>query len=307
MRELLAEKIHASGFHHSIKDDGEKQQQFIDYCWMHFGIHIDWSKMKLNKAQRQVIKLMLNNLWGRFSLRNHGLSQVHITRDPVELREFLDARDKDVTSIDELNPKTIMIGYEMKKEWISEHNSSNVVISLFTTSYARLLLLKAMQKVVRSPNCVLLYTDTDSLIFVHDEGHNPVELSLHVGGFSDEFPQHRILEATFGGSKQYALLLQRLDNGELEHLLKIRGLTLSSDVIDNQGLRYDTFKEMVLKYGATGKVDPIQIVYPHFLRPNIAKSQVISEKMCKIYRPYVCKGIVRPSDLTVLPFGHIPT
>jgi hypothetical protein len=261
--------------------------------------------MKLNKPLRQVIKLMVNNLWGRFSLRNHGLSQVHITRDPAELREFLDARDKDVNSIDELNPQTIMIGYEMKKEWITEHNSSNVVISLFTTSYARLLLLKAMQKVVRSPNCVLLYTDTDSLIYSHPEGQNPIELSLHVGGFSDEFPQHRILEATFGGSKQYALLLQRLDNGEQEHILKIRGLTLSSDVIDNQGLRYETFKEMVLKFGTTGKVDPIKIIYPHFLRPSIAKSQIISEKMCKIYRPYVCKGVVRPSDLTVLPFGFV--
>jgi hypothetical protein len=39
-----------------------------------------------------------------------------------------------VTSFDELNPETIMIGYQMKKEWITEHNSSTVVISLFTTS-----------------------------------------------------------------------------------------------------------------------------------------------------------------------------
>jgi hypothetical protein len=29
---MLAEKIHASGFDHGLKDEREKQQQFIDYC-----------------------------------------------------------------------------------------------------------------------------------------------------------------------------------------------------------------------------------------------------------------------------------
>jgi hypothetical protein len=52
----------------------------------------------------------------------------------------------------------MMLTYQKKKEWTTEHDSSNVVISLFTTSYARILLLKAMQKVARSPGCELLYT-----------------------------------------------------------------------------------------------------------------------------------------------------
>ncbi|KAI3418446.1 hypothetical protein GPALN_009772 [Globodera pallida] len=48
--------------------------------------------------------------------------------------------------------------FRPKKEWVEEHECSNIVISLWTTSAAHLLLLKAMQKVVRSPGCTLLYT-----------------------------------------------------------------------------------------------------------------------------------------------------
>jgi hypothetical protein len=110
----------------------------------------------------------------------------------------------------------------------------------------------------------------------------------------------------FIGSKQYGLKLKRhgAEDGDYEYVLKLRGMTLNYDVIHNQGLRYDTFKEKVLKYGATGELAPIQILYPYFLRPLIKKGHVMSESRQKIYKPFVGKGIVRPSDLTVLPFGY---
>jgi hypothetical protein len=92
-------------------------------------------------------------------------------------------------------PEVMMLTYHKKKEWTTEHDSSNVVISLFTTSYARILLLKAMQTVVRTPGCELLYTgstmdiiqsninapDTDSLIYMHSEAQNPIKLGRHIG------------------------------------------------------------------------------------------------------------------------------
>jgi hypothetical protein len=111
------------------------------------------------------------------------------------------------------------------------------------------------------------------------------------------------------GSKQYGLKLKRIGSadGEFEYVLKLRGMTLNYDVINNQGLRYDTFKDKVLRYGTTGELVPIQILYPYFLRPNIKQGHVTSEARHKIYKPFVGKGIVRPSDLAVLPFGFFPS
>jgi hypothetical protein len=91
-------------------------------------------------------------------LRNYGLNQTTVTDDPSELGDYLRRQDTEVASLDELTPEVMMLTYHKKKEWTTEHDSSNVVVSLFTTSYARILLLKAMQTVVRTPGCELLYT-----------------------------------------------------------------------------------------------------------------------------------------------------
>ncbi|KAL3084210.1 hypothetical protein niasHS_009698 [Heterodera schachtii] len=251
--------------------------------------------------------LRRGNIRGRFSLRNFGLSQTLITDDPVTLAEYLDNKSIEVTSIDQLDETHILITYLHKKDWIDEHACSNIVISLWTTSAARLVLLKAMQKVVRSPGSELLYTDTDSLILVHPEERCPLKTGPHLGQFTDEYPDHDILEFCSEGAKQYGLCLRRKGAGadaEKEYVLKVRGLTLNYDVINNQGMRYETFKEEVVRYATTGDYEPIIVTYPNFLRPNIREGgRVVSMPLQKCYRPYVGKGIIG-SDFNVKNFGH---
>jgi len=115
------------------------------------------------------------------------------------------------------------------------------------------------------------------------------------------------MEFCCGGSKQYGLKLRRKgqQQAEPEYVLKVRGMTLNWDVIKNQDLRYETFKEKVLKFGKTGDFDPIIIEYPNTLRPSIKLGSVFSQHSYKSYKPIVCKGIVNPSTLSVLNFGHI--
>uniref|UniRef100_A0A1I8B515 DNA-directed DNA polymerase n=1 Tax=Meloidogyne hapla TaxID=6305 RepID=A0A1I8B515_MELHA len=271
IREFMAQKIHSSGFDANIKGDEEKEEKFIKECKDLFGINIERSKMVPNKGKRTQAKLMLNNLWGRFSLRNFGLSQSLVTDDSAEYCKYKDDPSVELSGFDELKPGILLLRYVTKKDWVEEHDSSNVVVSLWTTSAARLHLLRAMQKVVRTPGCSLLYTDTDSLIFSHPTGVCPLHLGPHLGEFTDEYPSHDILEFCCGGSKQYGLKLRRKEQpaAEPEYVLKVRGMTLNWDVINNQELRYETFKEKVLNFGKTGDIDPISIKYPNTLRPSI--------------------------------------
>uniref|UniRef100_A0A914I5W4 DNA-directed DNA polymerase n=1 Tax=Globodera rostochiensis TaxID=31243 RepID=A0A914I5W4_GLORO len=302
--EFMTKKIEASGFDAAIKGNAELEAEFVRECEEQFGITIDPAKMVPNKGKRALAKLCLNNLWGRFSLRNFGLSQTLIADDPAVLAEYLDNKSIDVTSIDELDEDHILISYMTKQEWVEEHSCSNIIVSLWTTSAARLLLLKAMQKVVRSPGCTLLYTDTDSLVFVHPSDRCPLETGPHLGQFTDEFPLHVIEEFCSGGAKQYGLKLKRKDaDADNEYILKVRGITLNNDVMQNQGLCYNTFKEAVLRYANTGEVERIQVMYPNFLRPSIKDARVISAPLQKCYKPYVGKGIVS-SNFNVLNFGH---
>nr|CAD2141913.1 unnamed protein product [Meloidogyne enterolobii] len=307
MREFLAQKIHATGFDDKIKGNAIEEEKFVKECWEKFGMKIEREKMIPNKGKRAIAKLAVNNLWGRFSLRNQGLTQTYITDDPSELADFLDNRSIEMVSIDELTKEAIMLRYLKKKEWIEEHECSNVVISLWTTSAARLHLLRLMQKVARTSDCTLLYTDTDSLIFSHPEDNNPLELGPHLGDLTDEYPNHEILEYCSGGAKQYGLKLKRkcVNNEEPEYVLKVRGITLNYDVINNQGLRYQTFKNSILQYVQTCNPISIPLIYPNFLRPSVKKGCVISQPLTKIYKPFVGKGIIRPSDFSVLDFGFV--
>uniref|UniRef100_A0A183C8E3 DNA-directed DNA polymerase n=1 Tax=Globodera pallida TaxID=36090 RepID=A0A183C8E3_GLOPA len=298
--EFMAQKLHASGFSDEIKGCEKAEQQFVNECAERFGIHIDQQKMVPNKGKRSLAKLALNNLWGRFSMRNE-LTQTFVTSDPVALTEHLDDRSKEVTALDVLNDSTMMISFTTKKEWLEEHGCSNIVVSLWTTSAARLYLLKLMQKIVRS-GADLLYTDTDSVIFCHPEAANPLTLGPHLGDLTDEYPQHKIQEFCCGGAKQYGLKLQRKDNGAIEHVLKLRGITLNYDVKINQNLCYTTFRERVLLYSETGKLDPIP-VFTNSLKPDIKKGEVTSEKTSKVYKPYVGKGIVGPNHC-IRDFGY---
>lgn len=83
-------------------------------------------------------------------------------------------------------------------------------------------------------------------------------------------------------------------------------MTLNHDVVNGQGLRYESFKERVLRYATTGIIDPIEILYPNFLRPSIRLGNVLSVPMRKIYKPYIGKGVVDPISLIVHDFGYIP-
>nr|CAD2190267.1 unnamed protein product [Meloidogyne enterolobii] len=281
--EFMAQKIHASGFDNSIKGKTEAENNFIKECAEMFNINIEREKMIPNKGKRTQAKLCLNNLWGRFSLRNFGLSQCTVTDDPAKVRNLMDDVSKEVTGLDELTQDVVLISHLTKKDWIEEHDCSNVVISLWTTSCARLHLLKAMQKVVRTPGCTLLYTDTDSLIFAHPKESCPLQLGPHLGQFTDEYPRHRIIEYCSGGAKQYGLKLQRKDQMDAapEYVLKIRGITLNWDVVTNQGMQYENFKEKVLNF-ATEECSPINILYPNFLRPTVKRGSVLTQPMKKI-------------------------
>jgi hypothetical protein len=61
-----------------------------------------------------------------------------------------------------IDANTMRLVYKEKEKFVHEHQASNVVIALWTTSTARLKLLKYMRQV--SESGTLLYTDTDSVI-----------------------------------------------------------------------------------------------------------------------------------------------
>jgi hypothetical protein len=98
-------------------------------------------------------------LWGRFSLRN-TLSRTEIIHDPVKFLEIVDNHRFNVLRVDTPAPQMAMVTYEPRNCFVEENPVTNVVISLFTTSAARLRLLVSMERVYSYTGAELLYTDT---------------------------------------------------------------------------------------------------------------------------------------------------
>jgi hypothetical protein len=289
-------KIEASGYPDGITTP-EQQQQYIEECKEKFNIDIDQNNVKYNAALRTLAKICLNSLWGRFSLRNQ-LSKTIVSRDAYEINEYFENRKIDLDLVELITPDIAMLTYTTKQEFIEEHSCSNVVISLWTTSAARIKLLKSLQKVAQTPRCEILYMDTDSIIYSHPTDLDPLQCGPHLGDFTDECIGKEIVEYVSGGCKNYALEIKSPNNPELEHSLKIRGFTL--DYKTCQKLHYESFKQKVLDYGID--TEPITVCYDNCLRPNLKTGHVYTVPLTKKYRPIVTKGIV-DDDYNVVNFG----
>lgn len=112
--------------------------------------------------------------------------------------------------------------------------------SLWTTSAARLVLLKYMQQVLQTPGARLLYTgilfcdliisfssliffvDTDSIIVQHVKGNEPIKSGQMLGEMQREYVDWQIAEFCCGGPKQYAFHLRNRTSGEDKYIRKIR-------------------------------------------------------------------------------------
>uniref|UniRef100_A0A914KQ08 DNA-directed DNA polymerase n=1 Tax=Meloidogyne incognita TaxID=6306 RepID=A0A914KQ08_MELIC len=244
--EFMSMKIHASGFPKEINTT-EKEEQFMKECEERFGIQLEREKMLPDKAMRYISKLMLNSLWGRFSLRN-TLSKTFLTDSPAELKKFMENKSIEVNTIDKLTQDTILITYDRKNEFIEEHQTSNIVISLWTTSMARVHLLKAMQKIVGAPGCSLLYGDTDSVLFSYPKGQEcPLSAGPHLGDLAPEYDDCDIKEYVGAACKAYGLSMKEKKTGKEVTTLKVRGITLNSEVCKK--LHYESFKESVMEFG----------------------------------------------------------
>jgi hypothetical protein len=192
VREFMKIKIEASGFPDGIVSEDQKQQ-FIEENWSKLGIRLEIGNIKKNPSMRTLAKLCLNSLWGRFSLRNQ-LSRTIVTNDPFDVQMYYNDHRYNLNAGELLPNGMYLISYTPKLEFIDEHDCSNIIISLWTTSSARIRMLKALQIVAKTPNSDILYMDTDSIIYSHYIDKDLLECGPHLGDFTDECIGKNIIE-----------------------------------------------------------------------------------------------------------------
>jgi G:T-mismatch repair DNA endonuclease (very short patch repair protein) len=219
-------KVENSKFPSSVQTDKEKKE-FSDLYFNSYGIEIDLEKVGLNPGMRFIAKILLNSLWGKFAQRNIlGKTEI-FTSTPASRAKFLRLFTDDRIIVNQILPMTqdvIRTVHTLKAAYVEEGRNSNIVIALYTTAHARLVLLECLQEVQEDPECEILYCDTDSIMVRHPRGKPPIDKGQLLGEMEQEDPDYDILEFVAAGPKQWAKRMRHKQTGNIRDIVKIRGM-----------------------------------------------------------------------------------
>ena len=235
-------KEESSGWPDYCKTNEEKENFLREYKKRE-GIELDRNELDkgLNPSKRQISKLLLNSLWGKFCQRSN-LNKVIITNCPEDFWQFFLDDTMEVLDVMHITEELDRLVIRQKKDFPDAPDTNNVPVAAFVTSWARLHLYSFIEMIGDRP---LLYCDTDSLFYVQKKGEELIPTGNYLGMMKREEPNRYIKEWICAGPKNYGYCHEALDGGDEKTLLKIRGFSLTYGAAKK--LTFERIRDLVLK------------------------------------------------------------
>jgi hypothetical protein len=204
-----------------------------------------------NPGMKQLAKLCLNSLWGKFGQRANLDSYEYITDWN---RLLLQLNDTNVTtnSWHIINSNCVELRYNDNIDYNIEADYISEVTAVFTTANARIRLMSMLLWLDPSQ---IVYCDTDSVIFIYNK-NNPkhkypsndatdlpdnIRFGDGLGEWENELPDGEwIDEIIVGGAKSYSY---KTNKGKI--VIKQKGITLDRN--NSNIFTFENVKDMVLK------------------------------------------------------------
>ena len=139
---------------------------------------------------------------GKFG-QNHKLKVTYVS-NPAEYVEMMTNNTIDVTDLMYTNKEHVVIRGRAKVEFLDSPPNTNIVLMAYTMDQARLKLYTLLERLQER----VLYFDTDSVVYVHDEMRWNPELGDYLGEIKDETKGVAITHFVSGGAKNYAYQLE---------------------------------------------------------------------------------------------------
>ena len=281
----LKHKQQASDWPEWCKTEEDRRQYLNDYA-EHEGIELEAEEIKKNEGLRSLAKLLLNSMWGKMG-QNPNKSKITYIAEPAEYVHMMSDDRIEITDIIHVNDEQIALRWNENTKFVQSLPNTNVILAAFTTTHARLKLYDLLENLQER----VLYFDTDSVIYIHQEGlWNPC-LGDYLGELKDETNGVPITTFVSGGPKNYAYVLE-----DGTSVCKIRGFTLNHR--NNLMLNMETMKKLV-----TSSEDST----PHIDNPyKITRKEgcLFTTSESKAYQIVYDKRVLC-KDFTTLPFGYL--
>ncbi len=192
---------------------------------------------KENPGLRQITKLMLNNLWGRFGM-NENMSTCQFVSDFEQLEKLMEDVTREIHGVRVINEKIVqVISRYADSDYLPCSRDTNFFVAVATTAWARICLYQEIERVGER----MLYCNTDSVIY--EESENPEE-NLRLGSFLGEMTSeldddHYIIEFVSGGPKNYGYVTKKAKT-----VVKVKGFTLNCT--NAEAFSFQKIKEVIL-------------------------------------------------------------
>ncbi len=271
--------------------DADKTSYIREY-YEKEGIRLDPEKISHNPAQRSINKLLLNSLWGRFSMRE-DLAQTMLVKDPEDFTSIVFGKTDTLKFFTFVSDDVALVQCRPPKGDVRQTHDINVFIGAFTMAHARLELYDLMDKLGDR----VLYSDTDSVIFVSRDGDWIPPLGDHLGELTDEIGDgDYITEFCSSGPKSYGY---RTAKGKA--CMKAKGITLNAK--NAQAIRLDSLIGLVNSYVRSN--DDTQYILAH--TENIVRDKkhltLHNKSVDKRFKVVYNKRRLLP-DFNTLPYGY---
>jgi hypothetical protein len=231
-------KLTSSGIPPQCKTE-QDLEAYIDEVWKREKIKLNKEDFENNPGMRQLSKLLINSLWGKFGLRRNLPSHQFCT-SMQEISTLLNNETIEVTNILPMHENMALVTYRKKSEDFFEiNNHANIYIASATTAWARIEIFNLADRVGdRSA-----YMDTDSLFYKVDPENpdNNLPRGPFLGDLTNELkiPNDFVSEFYSGGPKNYGF---RTLKGE--ECLKVKGFSLN--YVNRQAFTFDNMKQVIL-------------------------------------------------------------
>ncbi|XP_018110215.1 uncharacterized protein LOC108712518 [Xenopus laevis] len=290
----LRDKQEASGYPSWCKDEEQRKKYISDYRDKE-GVELREEHIAVNPARRQIAKLFLNSLWGKFGQKTN-LPNTTVVSDPGEFFRYMFLPEYDVSSFEFMGEETAIVHWKYVDGFPSIGRNSNIFLACFTTAYARLQLYNVLERL--QERC--LYHDTDSVIFISKGDEWDPPLGDYLGELTSELPDDtHITEFVSAGPKTYGY---KLSTGKT--CLKVKGITLNASTV--QHLHFDSLKDLVLDFPENANRDEQRKIT--LQQPVITRDRYWQIETRPLRKTLKCVYTKRQltDDFTTLPFGYRP-
>lgn len=236
IRTFMKIKEESSGWPVWCKNDDDKYK-YIDDTEKKYGFKMEYNNICKNNGKREIAKLSLNSLWGKFGQQTNKINTEYIT-DRNKWFKIIRDSNLEVHDFDEINEKIASISYRKKDELADDDYNTNIIIAAFTTAHSRIRLYNVLDYLGDQ----VLYFDTDSIIYKFDhenKEHKLVETGPGLGNLKDELEGDYMTNYfVSSGPKSYSYMTK---SGKI--CCKIKGFTLNFE--NSKKLNYKSLISIV--------------------------------------------------------------